>query len=124
MASANALIPINDTVPDPTLQEGMKTEGDFLDEEEGQKEAAPANKKGDGKNPDKRPASRARELRLEQNRKAAKESRRRKKMMIEGTLMLRVDLSLTRVSVFFFIMKESRTYDLIIPNCSDIFNHT
>ena len=35
----------------------------------------------------KRPPAKARENRLEQNRKAAKESRRRKKLMIEGEFL-------------------------------------
>jgi hypothetical protein len=36
---------------------------------------------------DGRPMTKARENRLEQNRKAARESRRRKKLMIEGKLL-------------------------------------
>jgi hypothetical protein len=39
---------------------------------------------GDSDDDDGRPMTKARENRLEQNRKAARESRRRKKLMIEG----------------------------------------
>jgi hypothetical protein len=60
------------------------------EQEEQQPEAKKIKTEGDDNlQPIKRaPMSKARENRLEQNRKAARESRRRKKLMIEGKLSM------------------------------------
>lgn len=63
----------------------------------------------------KQSVNKARAIRLEQNRKAAKESRRRKKMMIEGTeCFWRVLTSVSLVTTY-FSSRETNSHTYFFP---------